>query len=51
MMSLTSYEKKLLAHFILQSSREQEKILDEAVADFRTSGPLIIAYRWAMANT
>ncbi len=50
-MTLTSYEKRLLAYFILQTSREQEKILEEAVADFRVSGPLIIAYRWVMSNT
>lgn len=42
---LMSHEREKLAHYILQSSMERARILAAAVADWKTSGPLIQAYR------
>ena len=47
-MRLTTYERQLLAHFILQTSEDQQTILAAAIADPRCSGPLIAAYRAAL---
>ena len=48
---LMTHEKQLLADFIVKSKFDQHWILDAAILDPKTSGPLIIAYRWAIANT
>jgi hypothetical protein len=45
---LLSYEIKLVAHFILQSKEERERILAAAVSCPTASGPLIQAYRLVM---
>ena len=42
---LMSHEREKLAHYILQSKEERTSILAAAIADRRTSGPLIQAYR------
>ena len=42
---LLSFERKLLAHFILQPKERRVEIFAEAVRDHKTSGPLIRAYR------
>jgi hypothetical protein len=47
-MKLTSYEQRLLATFILQSDQRRKEILADARASAKVSGPLILAYEWAM---
>lgn len=42
---LLSHERQKLAHYILQMSEERARILAAAIADPKTSGPLIHAYR------
>jgi hypothetical protein len=42
---LMSYERELLAHYVRQMREERERILAAAIADPKTSGPLIQAYR------
>lgn len=44
---LTSGERATVARFILASKEDREKIMAAAVADPKTSGPLIQALRWA----
>ncbi len=48
---LLSYERKLLADFILASKSDREKTLYEALRDPKVSGPLLHAYGWATENT
>lgn len=45
---LLSGEQRELAHFILQAPETRRYILAEAQRNPATSGPLILAYRWAM---
>ena len=42
---LMSHEREKLAHYILQMRAERARILAAAIADPKTSGPLIQAYR------
>jgi hypothetical protein len=48
MATLLSYEQRLLAHFIVQSSEERARILAAARLDPKTSGPLIQAYEQSL---
>ena len=48
---LTSYEKKLLAYFILQSDEMQVQLMKEAEDNPKTAAALIRAYKWVLANT
>lgn len=48
---LMTYERTQLAWFIAQHDEYRERLLAEAVRNPRTAGPLIAAYRWAIANT
>lgn len=45
---LLSYERRLLADFILFSKEQRKATLQAAQRDPQTSGPLIQAYRWAL---
>lgn len=42
---LMTHEREKLAHYILQARDERARILAAAIADWKTSGPLIQAYR------
>lgn len=42
---MLSHEREKLAHYILQMREERARILAAAIADPKTSGPLIHAYR------
>jgi len=42
---LLSHEREKLAHYILQTAEDRARILAAAIADWRTGGPLIQAYR------
>jgi len=44
-MLLLSHEREKLAHYIVQTYEDRKSILAAAIADPRTSGPLIQAYR------
>lgn len=45
MLKLLSYEKKLLADFILMSPEMQESVFTEAMRNPAVSGSLLSAYR------
>lgn len=45
---LMTFERGILAHFIQSNDKQRADILADALADPKTSSPLIHALRWAM---
>lgn len=50
-MITTSYEQRLIAHFIMQTKADQKRIIEEAQIAPGVSGPVMQAYRWLYENT
>jgi len=46
--NLTSHERRLFAHYLLQSIEDRSAIIEAARRDPQTSGSLLWCYRWGM---
>ncbi len=47
---LLTHEQRLVAHFVVQSYEERQRLLAEARRDPKASGPLIMVYEYLLTS-